>query len=287
MALRGLRSGGTAHTEASVLAFITDLLKASGVFDKLAGQFNVTAGSGLSVNIAAGRAYLLASGGNGYPAINDATISNQAISSNSSGNPRITAVVLYKDLGASPNSDDSNTTKLMMVDGTPAASPSAPSDATIQAAVGSGNPFIRLANVTVNSGATSPTAIDTTVCPQVAFRSDIINQDAWVSYSPAAGTTLTLDLSKGKKFQINLPNGNVTLALLNVPKNCKSIILRFTQPSSGTGTVTWWSGITWPNNISIVLTNTVNKSDEVAINFLSVTNDSTNTSEAIITGQNM
>src|SRR5450759_701380 len=98
MSLRSIRSGGTAMTEASLLQFITDLLKVSGVFDITGTQFQVTAGSGLSVNIAVGRAYLLApSGGNGYPIINDASISNLAVSANASGNPRYTATVLYKD----------------------------------------------------------------------------------------------------------------------------------------------------------------------------------------------
>src|SRR5258708_23412622 len=110
MALRSIKSGATAITEAGVLQFITDLLKGSVVFDVTAGQFKVTPGSGLSVNIATGRAYLLApSGGNGYPVINDATISNQAITANGSGNPRITAVVVYKNLATSANSDDTNT----------------------------------------------------------------------------------------------------------------------------------------------------------------------------------
>jgi hypothetical protein len=176
-----------------------------------------------------------------------------------------------------------------MVDGTPGDSPSAPSDATIQSAVGSGNPFIRLANVTVASGASSFTTgnIDNTVCPSVGFRMDILNQDQWVTYNPGAGTTCTLDLSKGKKFQVNLPNGAVTLALLNVPLNCKSIDIRLTQPGSGSGTVTWFTTGSWPYAIVPTLTATVSKSDEFGINFLSVTNDSTNTWEGFVVGQSI
>lgn len=278
MALRSIRSGATAITEAGVLQFITDLLAASGVFDVLAGHFKVTAGTGLAVNIAVGRAYLLASGGNGYPIINDAIISNLALNSNSSGNPRITSIVLYKNIGASPNADDTNTTFVVAIDGTAAASPTPPNNTQITAITGS-NPYVVLDNVTVNSGATAPSAFAGNVMPQVKFRTDIFNADAWVTYSPSASSTLTLDLSKGKKFQINLPNGNVTLALLNVPLNCKSIVLRFTQPSSGTGTVTWWSGISWGNGVTPTLTPIVNKSDEFGINFLSVTSDTVNISE--------
>ncbi len=286
MSLRSIRSGATAITEAGVLQFITDLLKLSGVFDVTAGQLLVSAGSGLSVNVATGRAYLLASGGNGYPVINDAAISNLSITANNSGNPRYSAIVLYKDLGASPNADDTNTTLVVSVDGTPAASPSYPTVTQIQAITGAGNPYIVLAEVLVNNGASSPTQIVDTR-PSVAFRNDILNQDAWVPYSPSAGTTLYLDFSSGKKFQVNLPNGTVTLALLNVPLNPKSFDLRLTQPATGSGLVNFWAGLSWSNNSVPVLSVTNNKSDEFIFNFLSVTNDSTNTSEGVQVLQNV
>ncbi len=274
-------------TEASLLQFVTDLLKVSGVFDITGTQFKVTAGSGLAVNIATGRAYLLAaSGGNGYPIINDVAISNLAITSNGSGNPRISSIVLYQDLSGSPNSDDTNTVHVISVDGTPAASPSAPSSSTIQSAVGAGNPYIVLANVTVNSGATTPTAI-ADARTQVAFRSDVLNQDAWVTPTVNVGGTTTLDLSLGKKFQINMGAGNTTFALLNVPLNCKSILVRITQDGAGGRTVTWFSGILWPNGVVPTLSASASKSDSFGINFLSVTNDTTNTSEGTVINQNV
>lgn len=285
MSLRSIRSGATAITEAGVLQFITDLVYLSGVFDILAGQFAVTAGTGLAVNIATGRAYLVNSGGNTYPVINDATISNLAINSNGSGNPRITSIVLYKNVSASPNSDDSNTVFCVAIDGTAAASPTPPNNTQITAVTGS-NPYIVISNVRVNSGATAPTSIDNTVIPQVVFRTDIFNNDRWITYNPAASSTLTLDLAQGKKFQVNLPNGTVTLALVNVPKNPKSILIRFTQPSSGTGLINWFTTGVWDNGVTPSLTATVNKSDEFEVNFLNVTNDSTNTWEGAQTHQN-
>lgn len=286
MALRSIKSGATAITESGVLQFITDLLKFSGVFDITGTQFQVTAGTGLSVNVATGRAYLLASGGNGYPIINDTQISNLAINSNNSGNPRYTSIVLYKNLGATPNADDTNTNFVIAVDGTPAASPNPPSTSTIQSAVGAGNPFIVLANVLVNSGASTPTSI-TDVRQQVGFRSDVINQDQWVIPTVNVGGTTTLDLSKGKKFQITMGAGNTTLALLNVPLNCKSILVRITQDGVGGRTVTWWSSLSWPNGVTPTLSTGANKSDEFGINFLSVTNDTTNTSEGTTILQNL
>jgi hypothetical protein len=81
------------------------------------------------------------------------TVENLTIGANNSGNPRIDAVVAYVDLSASPNSDASNVLKFTVVAGTPASSPVVPSDSEIQAAIGAGNPFIRLAEVLVNNGA--------------------------------------------------------------------------------------------------------------------------------------
>ncbi len=286
MSLRSIKTGATAITEAGVLQFITDLVKASGVFDILRGDLSVTAGLGLSVNIATGRAYLLAtSGGNCYPIINDAVINNLAINPNSSGNPRITSIVLYKNLGGSANSDDTNTTFIVAVDGTPAASPTPPNGTQITTVVGAGNPYIVLSNVRVNNAATVPTSIDNSICPQVIFRTDIFNDDRWIIYSPTFGATLTLDLSLGKKFQINMPAGNITLAIQNVPLNPKSIIVRVTQDSTGGRSVTWFGGLTWPNsNTTPSPSSTPAASDEYVINFLTVTDDTHNTSEGFQVG---
>jgi hypothetical protein len=109
----------------------------------------------MTVKVAVGTAYVFKSdGSNAYVTKLDA-VANVTITSNSSGNPRIDAVVIKVDLGATPNKDADNVATLVAVAGTPAASPSAPSDSAIQTAVGSGNAFYRLANVTVANGASS------------------------------------------------------------------------------------------------------------------------------------
>ncbi|MDQ3098898.1 MAG: hypothetical protein M3Q44_04070 [bacterium] len=79
------------------------------------------------------------------------------ISPNTSGNPRIDALVLKVDLGLTPNNYADNVATIIPIQGTPAASPAAPNDSAVQSAVGSGNPFIRLSDITVNNGATSIT----------------------------------------------------------------------------------------------------------------------------------
>jgi len=151
-----LRSGATAHPEDSVLQTATDQFSTSGVLSTVANHFKILQQTvpDLSVKAQIGRAYLKGTTTPVYPVRSDAD-ENIAISPNSSGNPRIDAIVLYQDLSAVANADATNVAKLIAVQGTPAASPVAPTLSEIQTAVGAANPFIRLANVAVASGATS------------------------------------------------------------------------------------------------------------------------------------
>jgi len=79
------------------------------------------------------------------------------ITANASGNPRIDALVAYVDLSVVSSASNNNPSalKFMDVNGTPAGSPVSPSDAAVQAAVGAGNPFYRLADIAVANGFTS------------------------------------------------------------------------------------------------------------------------------------
>jgi len=285
MAIRSIKTGATGITEAGVLQHLTDMLKASGVLDITTTMCQVAAASGLNVSVAVGRAYLLASGGNGYPVIIDATVS-QAVNSNASGNPRITSIVLYKNLAGTANTDDTNTTLVTAVDGTPAGSPSAPSSSTIQSAVGAGNPWTKLADVTVASGASTLAGQVADKRTQATWRTDLFNSDAWVVVN-ATGATTTLDLSLGKKFQVNLQTAATTFVLLNVPLNCKSIEVRITQANGGNSTVIWWGSLAWPGGSAPTLSTTNAKSDKFEIDFLTVTSDSVNTSEGAIVLQNV
>jgi len=109
----------------------------------------------MTVNISSGRGFFKKTSIT-YHGYSD-SVENISIGANNSGNPRIDAVVLYVDLTATPNSDASNVLKAIVVQGTPASSPVAPTDNEIQTAIGSGNPFLRLANVYVENGASSIT----------------------------------------------------------------------------------------------------------------------------------
>lgn len=73
-------------------------------------------------------------------------------------NPRIDTVVGYVDMAVTPSSTSTNNPGLLKfksVAGTPAASPSSPSGATIQASVGASNPYFTIANVLVGTGVTT------------------------------------------------------------------------------------------------------------------------------------
>lgn len=75
-------------------------------------------------------------------------------------NPRISTIVAYVDkaeVTAPSPPNNPGITKLLSVDGTPSATPTAPNSTVIQTAVGAGNPYMILANVTVGAGATQIT----------------------------------------------------------------------------------------------------------------------------------
>lgn len=156
--LQTMRSGGTQHPEQVVNATMTDLVTGSGILSPSSNHFYVEQSDtpAMTVDIRQGYAHIRKSDGTMvYPVRLYDTDATVAVTSNSSGNSRIDAVILYIDLGASANATVTNVATLAVVAGTPAASPSAPSDSDISTAIGASNPFLRLANVTVASGATT------------------------------------------------------------------------------------------------------------------------------------
>jgi len=152
------RDGGKTSEEGFYRAF-RKLLSAVGVMGS--GDLAVSqrgAGANKSVDIAVGDAFF-SYGNYAFFGWNTATLndSSTVITDNTSGNDRIDAVVAYIDLTviSSASSDNPGALKFAVVAGTPAGSPSAPSDGTIQSAIGASNPFLRLANVAVANGFTS------------------------------------------------------------------------------------------------------------------------------------
>lgn len=256
MSIYTWRSGATSHPEDTVLQFFTDYVNASGVLSLGSDHFKCveSATPDMNVKVKQGRAYVKKSTGNTYPVRADADAS-VAIAANSSGNPRIDAIVLYIDTAASPTTNADNVAKLSVVQGTPGASPSAPSDGDIATAIGSANPFLRLGEVFIASGATSIT------------NSNITDKRVRVTLKGALsrikedtdGSTVTFDMETAEVHTVTL-GGNRTLAFANVsPGQVFTLMLK--QDGTGNRTVTWPGGISWPDGVAPTLTPTANKTD--------------------------
>ena len=112
---------------------------------------------GMSVLVSAGDFKINSGTGFSYAGWNSAN-KVVTITTADAANPRITTIVAYVDKGATtspspPNNPD--IIKIEAVNGTPSGVPAAPNDSTIQTEIGAGNPYIILADVRVNAGATS------------------------------------------------------------------------------------------------------------------------------------
>ncbi len=103
-----------------------------------------------TVDVQVGEVIIIDDDGYAIGAWSDA-IENLPVTSNSSGNPRIDVVVAYIDKAVEDvvNNNSPDGLVFAIVDGTPAGAPTPPNDATIQAAVGADNPFIKLAQIAV------------------------------------------------------------------------------------------------------------------------------------------
>lgn len=144
-----------------------------------------------------------------------------SITANSSGNDRIDAVVLYIDLGASPNTTATNVAKFAVVEGTPAATPAAPDDSAITTDIGASNPYLRLANVLVQDSASAINDADITDTRVDAKRNHSLSREVggWTPLGQgltyASATTVTTDsdisdeLSVGMKLKLTQPTDGV------------------------------------------------------------------------------
>lgn len=151
------RDGGKT-SESGHLRFLLKAYPNGGVLQGL----NATqrgAGANMSVDLQIGDGIIpRADNTYGHPVFNDAVL-NKSVTAADGSNPRRDILVMYIDYNQAPDSGVSNNTNgvvnSMIVAGTAAGSPSDPSDVAIQAAVGSGNPFIKIARIRVGTGVTS------------------------------------------------------------------------------------------------------------------------------------
>lgn len=154
MTKRVFNMGGGAHSDAAYTAFEN---AAYGSCVANATSLAVSAGSGMSVRIAAGDG-IISTPSSGKRIQSDA-IETVTISAANATYPRIDSVVVYIDSAVQPTTaviDNVNgILKFAAVAGTPAANPTAPAESMIQAAIGAGNRYMVLADVKVPNGATS------------------------------------------------------------------------------------------------------------------------------------
>jgi len=79
-------------------------------------------------------------------------------------------------------------------------------------------------------------------------------------YTPDAAATATMDCSLSNTHRITMPAGNITIAVSNVT-NAQKFIIEITQDGTGSRTVTWFAGISWPAATAPTLTTGANKRD--------------------------
>src|SRR5882724_2102442 len=101
------------------------------------------------------------------------------------------------------------------------------------------------------------------------------------SYSPGIAGTATLTLATANVHTVNMPAGNVTVAVSNASVG-QVFVARIVQDIVGSRLVTWFSTIKWPGGSAPTLTTTANKIDVVA--FLCT---STGNFDGYIVGQNL
>nr|DAP00647.1 MAG TPA: hypothetical protein [Caudoviricetes sp.] len=94
-----------------------------------------------------------------FPVSNLSTQPVQAsVTTANSANPRIDAVVIYIDTNVAASqtvANNENRTKAIVVPGTPATNPAAPTPSQIKAKIGASNPYEVIAEIRVNAGTTT------------------------------------------------------------------------------------------------------------------------------------
>lgn len=113
------------------------------------------AGANMSVDIAIGDAHIPYSTYS-FWGFTDA-VNNVTVSASDPSNPRRDIVVAYVDLSVVSSASNNNpgALKFKVIAGTPAGSPSDPSDTVIGLNVGAGNPWVKLARLSIAANATT------------------------------------------------------------------------------------------------------------------------------------
>lgn len=236
MTKRVFNMGGGAHSDAAYTAFEN---AAYGSCVANATSLAVSAGSGMSVRIAAGDG-IISTPSSGKRIQSDA-IETVTISAANATYPRIDSVVVYIDSAVQPTTaviDNVNgILKFAAVAGTPAANPTAPTESMIQAAIGAGNRYMVLADVKVPNGATSmntatftdrrkvATMIDGNNIAKKAVKADNIDFTTMLTYGANnSAQTISGNLIIQSGWAYFLGNGGKQQSVqVNFPKRFKEV----------------------------------------------------------------
>lgn len=165
---------GGLHSAAAYSAFENSLY---GSCVAAATDFVATAGTGMVVNLSAGNGLISTGTGFARRIASDAT--NNITIATAASTARIDSIVAYIDNSVSPTTsvvDNTNSIlKFTSVSGTASATPQAPTAAMIRTAIGAGNPYMVLWDITVPANATSLTSATFTDKRNVASVTSVVN----------------------------------------------------------------------------------------------------------------
>lgn len=160
------------------------------------------------------------------------------VSTASSSNPRIDRLVLYVDRDEDPDNETPNNptiAKLALVAGTPAGSPSRPSDGAVNTAV-SNNPWIDLADIAVGTSVTQITNSNITrTATSVIVPKNSVNSDA---LKTKAVTSPKIDFDSGVWWEelgrTTLGTAGSTIDVTSLPAREYLRIILKVYPNGGT-----------------------------------------------------
>ena len=184
---------GGLHSAAAYSAFENALY---GSCVASATDFVATAGTGMVVNLSAGNGLISTGTGFARRIASDAT--NNITIATAASSARIDSIVAYIDGSVTPTTSVVDNTngilKFTSVSGTASATPSAPTTATIQSAIGAGNPYMVLWDVTVPANATSLTSATFTDHRTIASVTSVIaSLQAQLNLNDIQSRTLTFN----------------------------------------------------------------------------------------------
>lgn len=203
MANKVFNMAGGLHSAAAYSAFESALF---GSCVATASDFMATAGSGLKVNLSAGNG--LISTGTGFARRIASDSTNSITIATAASSARIDSIVAYIDNSVAPTTsvvdNTNNILKFVAVSGTPAANPLAPTSTAIQSAIGAGNPYMVLWDVTIPANATTLTSATFTdrrnIATIASLRSELdafkasmtlTSYTSWPVTSTAMGSNIT------------------------------------------------------------------------------------------------